>query len=90
MNDTDDIKILSRHFKKVYNRDSSFDPEVLNKLRKRETRQDFAHPPSREELRIAVKKMNSLAAQGDSGLSPTAMKTLLSYEYEDELLLIIQ
>jgi hypothetical protein len=35
MNDTDDIKILSKHFTKVYNRDSTFDPEVLQKLRKR-------------------------------------------------------
>ncbi len=27
MNDTDDIKILSKHFTKVYNRDSTFDPK---------------------------------------------------------------
>jgi hypothetical protein len=73
----------------VYNRDSTFDPEVLKKLRKRNTTQDFAEPPTRDELKEAIKKMNGLAAPGKSGLSPTAMKNL-SEEHKDELLVILQ
>jgi hypothetical protein len=89
MNDVDDIEILSKHFTKVYNRDSTFDPQVLKKLKKRKIIQDFAQPPTRDELIEAFKKMNLLAATGESGLSPTAMKNL-SKEHEDELLTIIQ
>jgi hypothetical protein len=89
MNNTDDIKILSRHFEKVYNRDSLYDPDILKKLRKRDAIQDFAQPPTRDKLTLAIKKMNSLAAPGESGLSPAAMKNL-SKEHEDELLAIIQ
>jgi hypothetical protein len=89
MNDIDKIKILSKHFTKVYNRDSTFDPKVLKKLRKRNAIQDLAQPPTKDELKEAIKKMNSLAALGKSGLSPTAMKTF-SREHEDELLVILQ
>jgi hypothetical protein len=89
MNYTDDIKILSRHIEKVYNRELLYDPEILKKLRKRDVIQDFAQPWTRDELRVAIKKMNSLAAPGKSGLSPTAMKNL-SKEHKDELLAIIQ
>jgi hypothetical protein len=90
MNDVDDIEILSKHFTKVYNRDLTFDPQVLKKLRKRKIVQDFAQPPpTRDELIEAIKKMNLLAATGESGLSPTAMKNL-SKEHKDELLTIIQ
>jgi hypothetical protein len=73
----------------VYNRDSSYDPEILKQLRRRDVIQDFAQPPTRDELRVAIEKMNSLAAPGESGLSPTAMKNL-SKERQDELLAILQ
>jgi hypothetical protein len=86
MNDTDDIiKILLRHFEKVYNRDLSYDPEILKKLRKRDATQDFVQPPTRDEFRVAIEKMNSLAAPGKSGLSPAAMKNK-SDEHKEELL----
>jgi hypothetical protein len=76
MNDTDDIKIPSKHFEKVCNRDLSYDPEILKKMRKRDVIQDFAQPLTRDVLRVAIKKMNLLAAPGESGLSPAAMKNL--------------
>jgi hypothetical protein len=66
----------------VYNRDSSYDPKILKKLRKRDVIQDFAQPPTRDELRVTMEKMISLAAPGESGLSPAAMKNL-SEEHED-------
>jgi hypothetical protein len=90
MNDTDNIKILFKHFTKVYNRDSSFDPKVLlQKLRKRNIIQHFAEPPTRDKLKEAIKKMNTLAPPCKSGLSPTAMKNLPE-EHEDELLAVLQ
>jgi hypothetical protein len=73
----------------VYNRDSLYDPKVLKKLKRRSVIQDFAQPPTRDELVQAIEKMNPLAAPGESGLSPTAMKNL-SEDHEDELLAVIQ
>jgi hypothetical protein len=54
----------------VNNRDSSYDPKVLKKLKKRKVIQDFAQSLTRDKLREAIKEMNSLAAPGESGLSP--------------------
>jgi hypothetical protein len=85
MNDTDDIKILSKHFEKVYNRDSSFDPGILKKVRRRAVIQDFAQSPTRDELTVAIKKMNLLAAPGESGLSPAAMKKLSDKQLQRHL-----
>ena len=73
----------------MYNRYSKFDPAVLQKLRKKNIIQDFSEPPTRDELKEAIKKMNTLAAPGESGLSPTAMKNLPK-EHEVELLAILQ
>jgi hypothetical protein len=75
MNDTDNIKILSNHFEKVYNRDSTYDPQVLKKLRKTKVIQYFAQPSTRDKLREAIQKMNLLAAPGESGLSPITIQT---------------
>ena len=67
----------------MYNRYSKFDPAVLQKLRKKNIIQDLSEPPTRDELKEAIKKMNALATPGESGLSPTAMKNL-SKEHEAE------
>jgi exonuclease III len=75
-NDKENLKFTCDHFEKVYNRESSFDPSIVDEIPQRPESVDFDQLPSIEELNEAIKGMASLAAPGESGLSPMAMKKL--------------
>jgi hypothetical protein len=75
-NDKENIGIACSHFEKVYNRESSFDPTVIDEVLQRPDNPDFNQLPTLAELNKAINDMASLAAPGESGLSPIAMKKL--------------
>jgi hypothetical protein len=75
-NDKENLEIACTHFEKVYNRVSSFDPTVIDDVEQRPKDLDHDQLPTIEELNKAISDMASLAAPGESGLSPMAMKKL--------------
>jgi exonuclease III len=75
-NDKQNLEFACKHFEKVYNMDSSYDPSVVDDIPQYPDSPDFDQLPSFEELDSAISDMASLAAPGDSGLSPMAMKKL--------------
>jgi hypothetical protein len=88
-NNKENIEIACSHFEEVYNWQSSFDLTVINKvLQCPENPPDFNQLPTLGELNKAITKMASLAAPGELGLSPMAMKKLPK-EARDALLEII-
>jgi hypothetical protein len=60
----------------VYNRQSSFDPTVIDKVPQHPKNPDFDQLPTLGELNKAITNMASLVAPGELGLSPIAMKKL--------------
>lgn len=64
------------HFEKVNNRVSLFDLPVIDNGLQHSEDLDFDQLPTLEELNKAISNMTSLAAPGESGLSPMAMKEL--------------
>jgi hypothetical protein len=75
-NDKENLQIACNHFEKVHNQESFFDPTVIDDVPQRPENPNFDQLPSLEELNKAIAEMASLAAPGESGLSPIAMKKL--------------
>jgi hypothetical protein len=69
-NDKENLKIASSHFEKINNRESSYDPYVVEEIPQQPESVDFD-----QDLKKTIKGMASMAAApGESGLSPMAMK----------------
>ena len=86
--DKENLQIACNHFEKVYNRESFFDPTVIDDVPQRPENENFDQLPSLDELNKAIAEMASLAAPGESGLSPIAMKKLPK-EARENLLSIV-
>jgi hypothetical protein len=56
--------------------ESSYNPTIVNDIPQHPESPGFDQLPLIEELNKAILNMTSLAAPGDSGLSPMAMKKL--------------
>jgi hypothetical protein len=82
------LHVPTSKFKMVYNRVSSFNPGVIDDVLQCPEDLDHDQLPSIEELDKAINNMTLLAAPGESGLSPIAMKKL-SREARMALLSII-
>jgi hypothetical protein len=75
-NDKENLQVACMHFEKVYNMESSYDPTTVDDIPQYPESHDFDQLPSIEELNEAILNIASLAARGDSGLLPMAMKKL--------------
>ena len=87
-NNKESLQIACNHFEKVYNRESFFDPTVIDDVSQCPENPNFDQLPSLEELNKAIAEMALLAAPGESGLSPIAMKKL-PMEARETLLSIV-
>jgi hypothetical protein len=72
----ENVGIACSHFEKVYSRESSFDPTVIDELQQCPENLDFDQLPTLGELNKAITDMASLAAPGELGLSQMTMKKL--------------
>jgi len=63
-----------RHFSKILNIQSQFDEEEIKKARQQPLRANLEEPPSEEELLIAIRKLKSGKAAGQSGILPEMVK----------------
>ncbi|CAH1233287.1 Hypp666 [Branchiostoma lanceolatum] len=64
------------HFSKLLNRPSTVDQTVLEQIPQRTVREDLDLPPSEEEVRTAIKQMNSGKAPGREGIPAELYKSL--------------
>lgn len=63
-----------RHFDKLLNTQSLFDPAFLENVRQRPLKQEMDEPPSREEIEDAISKLKSGKASGSSNILPEMVK----------------
>jgi exonuclease III len=74
-NDSEDADNVSKHFRKVYNRnDAPVDLSVLENIEQREVIMELEREPEMAELIRAVKVMRSDAAPGESGVVGKCLK----------------
>ena len=69
-----------RHFTRVFNMQSHFDPEELEKVRQRPQRPELAEKPSLRELTKALGKLKNGKAGGGSSILPEMVTTACDNE----------
>jgi hypothetical protein len=69
INDKENLRTACNHFEKVYNRESFFDPTVIDDIPQCPENPNFDQLPSLEELNKAIAEMPSLAAPQESPAS---------------------
>ena len=71
----ENAEVFQHYFEKLYGREPSFDPLVVDLLTQRPTVADCNQLPSDEDIRRAVQKLKN-KAPGDSGLTPQLWKAI--------------
>jgi hypothetical protein len=71
--DAENLAVLAKHYAKLYNRSSSFDPRVLDKLPARAIIDAMDELPSDQAIRDALKKLKP-GKSGGNGLPSDAFK----------------
>ena len=71
---TDQGRTWHRHFSKVYNVPTSYEPATVATIEQQEVCEDLADPPTLEELRQAVRRLRNGKAAGGSGILPELLK----------------
>ena len=69
--------VFAEHFEKLYGHTASFDPTVIDMLQQREVATGLDHPPSDDEIRHAVGRLNN-TAPGESGVVAPLFKALIA------------
>ena len=69
--------VFAEHFEKLYGREASFDPSVLELISQRDVMPDLDQAPSDDEIRRAVRRLND-TAPGESGVVAPLFKALIS------------
>ena len=73
----ENASVFAEHFEKLYGHEASYDPSVIDLLPQRGVVPDLEHPPSDEEIRHAVKRLND-TAPGKSGVAAPLFKALIT------------
>ena len=69
--------VFASHFEQLYGRTPSYDPSVLERLPQHPTAPNLDHPPTDDEIRRAVRRLNN-TAPGESGVPAQLFKALVS------------
>ena len=69
--------VFAKHFEKLYGREASFDPSVLESISQRDVMPDLDQAPNDDEIRRAVRRLND-TAPGESGLPAPLFKALIT------------
>ena len=69
----ENAKVFQNHFEKLYNRQSTFDPEILESLPQSPILMTCEQHPTKKDIRKALCRLKN-KAPGDSGITPLMLK----------------